>query len=75
MSYTYILVCKGVLVSSDDFGVARGTVKKDIQPGAEFKTGDFVRDKLGGYSITAIFCCRRLRTIARYAPAVNCRYV
>ena len=43
-------VCKGLLVllSNDDVGVARGTVLQEVRPGAGFKTGDFVQEKLGG---------------------------
>ena len=40
------LVRKGL--SNDSIGVGRGTVFKDIRPGADFKTGDFVQEKLGG---------------------------
>ena len=40
------LVCKGLL--NDDVGVARGTMFQEIRPGAGFKTGDFVEEKLGG---------------------------
>ena len=37
--------------SSDDLGVgARGTVFQEIRPGAGVKTGDFVKEKLGGLS-------------------------
>ena len=39
----YFLVCGGL--SNDDAGVARGTVFKET---ADFKTGDFVKEKLGG---------------------------
>ena len=43
---TYFLVRKGL--STDDVGVARGTVFQEIRPGADFKAGDFVKEKLGG---------------------------
>ena len=33
---------------NDGVGVARGTVFQEIRPGAGFKTGDFVKEKLGG---------------------------
>ena len=33
---------------NDGVGVARGTVLQEIRPGAGFKTGDFVKEKLGG---------------------------
>ena len=36
--------CKGL--SNDDIGAARGTVFQEIRPGAGFKTGHFVKDKL-----------------------------
>ena len=42
-------VCKGL--SKDDVGIgsdARGIVLEENQPGAGFKTGDFVEEKLGG---------------------------
>ena len=45
-TFKRFLVCKGL--SNDDVGRARGTVFQDIQPGAGFKTGDFVKDRLGG---------------------------
>ena len=44
--FTYFLVCKGR--SNDDVGGARGTEFQEIRPGAGFKTGDFVEEKLGG---------------------------
>ena len=31
-------------------GLARGTVFQEVRPGAGFKTGDFVKEKLGGLS-------------------------
>ena len=39
-------VCKGS--SNDDAGVARGTVFQGLRPGDGFKTGDFVKENLGG---------------------------
>ena len=45
-SATYFLGCKGLL--DDGVGVAKGTVFQKIRPGAGFKTGDFVEEKLGG---------------------------
>ena len=39
-------VCKEL--SNDEVGGARGTVFQEIRPGADFKTGDFVKEKLGG---------------------------
>ena len=44
--FTYFLVCERL--SNDDFGVARGAIFQEIWPGAGFKTGDFVKEKLGG---------------------------
>ena len=38
--------CKGL--SNDDVGVTRSTVFQEIRPGAGFKTGEFVKEKLGG---------------------------
>ena len=35
-------------LSNDDVRVARGTVFQEIRPGAGFKTGDLVKEKLGG---------------------------
>ena len=32
----------------DDVGVSRDTAFRAIQPGAGFKTGNFVEEKLGG---------------------------
>ena len=43
---TYFLV--GEELSNDDVEEARGTVIQEIRPGAGFKTGDFVKEKLGG---------------------------
>ena len=34
--------------SNDDVGVARDTVFQEVRPGAGFKTGDFVKKRLGG---------------------------
>ena len=42
----YFLVCRKVPLN-DDVGVARGTVFREIRLGAGFKTGDFVKEKLG----------------------------
>ena len=38
--------CKGL--SIDDVGVSRDTVFREIRPGADFETGDFVGEKFGG---------------------------
>ena len=53
MSSMYLLVCKGR--SNDDVGVSRGTVLRGVRPGAGFKTGDFVRENLGGLSLVEAF--------------------
>ena len=45
-----LLVCEGL--SNDDVGVARGTVFQAIRSEAGFKTGDFFKEKLGGYRRT-----------------------
>ena len=49
------LVCNGLL--NDDLEMARRTVfqLQEIQPGAGFKTGDFVKEKLGGLPLTDSF--------------------
>ena len=44
--FAHFPVCKGH--SNDDVGVAKGTAFQETQPGAGFKTGDFVKEKLGG---------------------------
>ena len=45
---THFHVCKGL--SNDGVGAARGNVFQEIRPvpGAGFKTGDFVKIKVGG---------------------------
>ena len=36
-------------LSNNDVGVAKGTIFQKIRPGrADFKTGDLVKEKLGG---------------------------
>ena len=42
--------CSRRTISNDDVGVAKGTVFQEIRPWAGFKTGDFVKEKLGGLS-------------------------
>ena len=42
----YFVVWKGH--PNDDAGVARGTIFQEVRPGAGFKTGDFVKRKVGG---------------------------
>ena len=37
-------------LSNDDVGVERGTVFQELRPGAGFKAGDSVKEKLGGQS-------------------------
>ena len=44
----YFLVRNGL--PNNDVGVARGTVFHKVRPGASFKTGDFVKEELGGLS-------------------------
>ena len=44
--FTYVLVREGK--STDDAEVAKGTVFQDIRPYDGSKTGDFVKEKLGG---------------------------
>ena len=45
----YILVCQGrTRISNDDVGVARGTVFQEIRRGADFTTGDTVKETFGG---------------------------
>ena len=49
--FTYFLARKGLLLlllSNDDVGMARGTVVREIRPGAGFGSSDFVKEKLGG---------------------------
>ena len=48
-SYTS-LVCKGL--SNDDIEVAGGAAFLEKRPGAGFKTGDFVKEKLGAPGAT-----------------------
>ena len=48
--FSCLLVCEGL--SNDDVGVARGTVFQEMRAGAGFKTGDFFKEKLGGYRRT-----------------------
>ena len=45
-----IFLCAKKGLSNDDVGVARGSVFQALRPGAGFKTGDFVGEKLGGLS-------------------------
>ena len=40
----YFFVCKQL--SKDDVAVARGIVFQEVRPGAGFKAGDFVEEKL-----------------------------
>ena len=46
--FMYFVVCKGRALSNDDVVVARGAVFQEVRPGAGFKTGDFVKEQLGG---------------------------
>ena len=45
---TFIFLFAKDYTSNDDVGVARGTAFQELRPGAGFKTGDFVKEKLGG---------------------------
>ena len=47
-SSMHFLFCKGR--SNDDVGVARRTAFQALRPGAGFKTGDFIQEKMGGLS-------------------------
>ena len=38
----------------DDVGVAKGTAFQEIRPCAGFKTGDFVKEKLGGATVVRL---------------------
>ena len=49
--FAYFLVCKGL--SNDEVGVTRVAVLQEIRPGVGFKTGDVVKEMLGGG-----YCCR-----------------
>ena len=54
VSCTFRLAKEGL--STDDVRVARVTVYQEIRPGAGFKTGDFIKEKLGGgYRRTNIY--------------------
>ena len=44
--FIYNVACEGL--SNDDIVVAGGTVVQETRPGAGFKTGIFVKEKLGG---------------------------
>ena len=57
----YFFVCEGR--SNDDVGVATGTVFQELRPGAGFKTGDFVKAKLGGAIVERLLFLEQ--TIAR----------
>ena len=61
----YFLVCRGP--SIDDVGVLRDIVFQEIRPGAGFETGDFGKEKIGGYRRTTrsqklLLCWQRGRT-------------
>ena len=57
--FTYFLVCGGL--SNDDVRVVMGTVFQEIRPGVGFKTGDFVKEKLGGLPYNDSFLYLALR--------------
>ena len=46
--YLHVLSCSQSTVEQRRRGGARGTVFKEIRPGAGFETGDFVQEKSGG---------------------------
>ena len=48
----FFLACKGL--SIDDVGVAKGIVFQEIRPGAGFKAGDFVQEKLRGATVVRV---------------------
>ena len=50
-----MLVCKGLTI--DDVGVSRDAVFEEIWLGADFETGDFVKEKLGGYRRATLANC------------------
>ena len=45
--YPSIFFCAKKGLSIDDVGVSRDTVFQEIRSGADFETGDFVKEKLG----------------------------
>ena len=47
--FLMFLACKGL--SNDDVGVARSIIFQEIRPGAGFKTGDFVEERLQELSL------------------------
>ena len=47
--FTCFLVCEGL--SNDDVGEPRSTVFQEKRPAAGFKTGDFVKEMLGGATV------------------------
>ena len=50
-SRTIFFLCAMPVWSNHDSEGARGTVFHEIRPGADFQTGGFVRDKLGGATV------------------------
>ena len=46
--FTFILAREGLSIDDTSGRVAKGTVFQEIRPWARFKTGDFVKEKLGG---------------------------
>ena len=62
---TYILVCNKGYRTMTSGWVARGTVFREVRPGAGFKTGDFVKEKLGGGY-------RRTTLLRQFESAMEC---
>ena len=50
--YIFLFAKKGL--STDDVGVARGTVFQEVRPGAGFKNGVLLKKSWGGYRRTAL---------------------
>ena len=72
--FTHVFVREGL--STDDVGVAKGTVFQEIRPRAGFKTGDFIHKKSwGGYrrttpaDPTTRLAPRDFRTVLTRPPA------
>ena len=48
---TNIFLCAKKGLSNDDVGVAGDAVFQEVPPGAGVKTGDFVKEMLGGATV------------------------
>ena len=54
----YFLVCKSLTIN--DVGVSRDIVFQEKRPGADFETGDFVIENLGGTTVERlVYGCDR----------------